>query len=250
MHKSTLARSPLANFSVCFSSFSLSPSLSPSACLLAFALHLNNKQRQKRKNNLRMHFNYMRLSGHAYQAPTYVEMSLFNLMCLNQQKYAIKWESGQRRCRLKSVPVSPLKWARPSRTDRRTDRLTVHGETDSWTVCHFCAHSFKCRNKLTTHAVCKGRGTAEKVPHKAQTADPRYPQTTFRYDQVECVHFSDCQTNWPPGQMKCCPPLWVAASPTSICITDACIDSIKVFQLGTFPSPPLSRYSSFALYPH
>lgn len=119
MHKSTLARSPLANFSVCFSSFSLSLSLYLPPCLRS-ALE-QQAARQKRKNNLRMHFNYMRLSGHAYLAPTCVEMSLFNLMCLNQQKYAIKWESGQRRCRLKSVPESPLKCARPSRTDRQTD---------------------------------------------------------------------------------------------------------------------------------
>lgn len=167
----------------------------------------------------------------------------------------------------RSTKVPPEKCARVSSQvsttfpDGQTDRQTAWQcteETDSWTVCHFCAHSFKCRNKLTTQRRAKAEEEPQKKYHKnAQTAD-HLPQTPVsRRPLSDMTKWNACISQIvKPGQMKCCPPLWVAASPTSICITDACIDSIKVFQLGTFPSPPLSpplsvsRSSSFTLYPH
>lgn len=112
MYKSTLARSPFSEF-LCVSLLSLS--LFP--CLPLFYTWTRSSGRSVKTTWKCILITYVLVA-----TPTNVEMSLFNLMCLNQQKYAIKWESGQRRCRLKSVPESPLKWARPSRTDRQIDR--------------------------------------------------------------------------------------------------------------------------------
>lgn len=86
----------------------------------------------------------------------------------------------------RSTKVPPEKCARVSSQvsttfpDRQTDRQTdwqCTEETDSWTVCHFCAHSFKCRNKLTTQRRAKAEEEPQKKYHKnAQTAD-HLPQT-------------------------------------------------------------------------
>lgn len=179
MYKSTLARSPLANFSV----FLFSLSLPLFAFLPSFYTWTTSSGR-----SVKTTWKCILITCVLVATPTNVEMSLFNLMCLNQQKYAIKWESGQRRCRLKSVPESPLKWARPSRTDRQTDRPGRLRETDSWTVCHFWAHSFKCRNKLTTL-----RAKAEE-PQK-QYHKQRRPQTTCRSYPLPAEHFPI----WPSG---------------------------------------------------